>query len=144
MFSTNQSPDPLLPNDFNDTEIGYDTFNTPKLSVFGEASWWNDSFEYRRLVNITNPYALNFTNFGVSFSFNYDELVQAGKMQSDLDDIRIVENGVLRKYYVVKDYPSLNNAIVFFDTDISQNTFEIDTYMYFGNTGAVNAESKDP
>ncbi len=144
LFSSKQSPDPSLPDYYNDTEIDYDTFNTPKLSIFGEASWWDSSFEYRRLVNITNPYALNFTNFGVSFSFNYDELVQAGKMQSDLDDIRIVENGVLRKYYVVKDYPSLNYAIVFFDTDISQNTFEIDTYMYFGNTGAVNAESKDP
>jgi hypothetical protein len=144
LFSSKQALDPSLPNYYNDTEIGYDTFNTPKLSIFGEAPWWDSSFEYRRLVNITNPYALNFTNFGVSFSFNYDELVQAGKMQSDLDDIRIVENGVLRNYYVVKDYPSLNYAIVFFDTDISQNTFEIDTYMYFGNTGAVNAESKDP
>ncbi len=143
LFSSKHSPDPSLPNYFDDTEIGYDIFNTPKLSIFGEASWWDNSFEYRRLVNITNPYALNFTDFGVSFSFNYDELVQAGKMQSDLDDIRIVENGVLRKYCVVKDYPSLNFATVFFDTNISQDTSEIDTYMYFGNIFAVNAESKD-
>ncbi|GAH78088.1 unnamed protein product, partial [marine sediment metagenome] len=123
---------------YDDTEIGYDTFDTPKLSIFGEASWWDSSFEYRCLVNITNPYALNFTNFGVSFSFNYDELVQAGKMQLDLDDIRIVENGVLRKYYVVKDYPSLNYAKVFFDTNISQNTFEIDAYMYFVFINSIN------
>ncbi len=143
LFSSKQSPDPSLPNYYNETEIGYDTFDTPKLSIFGEAPWWDYSFGYRRLVNITNPYALNFTNFGVSFSFNYYELVQAEKMQPDLDDIRIIENGVLRKYYVVKDYPSLNYAIVFFDTNISQNMFEIDTYMYFGNTGAGNAESKD-
>jgi len=140
----NQSSDPTQPNNYDDTEVGYDSFSTPKLSVFGEASWWDSSFEYRRLINITNPYALNFTNFGVSISFNYDELVQAGKMQPDLDDIRIVENGVLRKYYVVKDYPSLNYATVFFDTNISQNTLEIDTYMYFGNMGTANAESNDP
>ena len=132
------------PSSYNDAEISYETTNFPQLSIFGEAPWWDDSYEYRILVNITNPYSLNFTNYAVSISFNYYELVQAGRMQSDLDDIRLVENGIIRKYYVVKDYPSVNYAIVFFDTNISQNTFEIDTYMYFGNPGALNEESTDP
>jgi len=144
LFSSNQSPDHSLPNSYNDTEIGYDTFITPKLSIFGEASWWDDSFEYRMLINVSNPYSYNIKDYGVSVSFNYDELVQTDKMQLDLDDIRIVENGNLRKYYVVKDYPSVNYATVFFDTNISQNTFEIDTYMYFGNPIITNGEAVDP
>ena len=144
LFSTKEVQNASDPSSYNDAEINYETTNYPQLSIFGEAPWWDDSFEYRILVNITNPYALNFTNYAVSISFNYYELVQAGRMQSDLDDIRLVENGIMRKYYVVKDYPSVNNAIVFFDTNVSQNTFEIDTYMYFGNPGALNEESTDP
>ena len=144
LFSLKQVQDTSLPNNYEDTEINYDPMNFPRLSTFGEAPWWDDSFEYRMLINVTNPYSYNIKDYGVSAFFNYDDLIQTGKMQSDLDDIRIVENGILRKYYVTKDYPSVNYATVFFDTNISQNTFEIDTYMYFGNNGAVNGEASDP
>jgi len=144
LFSLKQVQDTSLPNNYEDTEINYDPINFPRLSIFGEAPWWDDSFEYRMLINVTNPYSYNIYDYGVSVSFNYEELVQTGKMQSDLDDIRIVEDGNLRKYYVAKDYPSVNYATVFFDTNISQNTFEIDMYMYFGNTGALNGEANDP
>ena len=144
LLSIKQVQDTSLPNNYKDTEINIDPINFPRLSVFGEAPWWDDSFEYRMLINVTNPYSYNIYDYGVSVSFNYEELVQTGKMQSDLDDIRIVEDGNLRKYYVAKDYPSINYATVFFDTNISQNTFEIDTYIYFGNTGAINGEAKDP
>jgi len=144
LFSLKQDQDTSLPNNYEDNEINYDPINFPRLSIFGEAPWWDNSFEYRMLINVTNPYSYNIYDYGVSVSFNYEELVQTGKMQSDLDDIRIVEDGNLRKYYVAKDYPSVNYATVFFDTNISQNTFEIDTYMYFGDSGAVNGEANDP
>ncbi|MFX0075846.1 MAG: hypothetical protein ACFE96_10415, partial [Candidatus Hermodarchaeota archaeon] len=142
------SPDKFEGVDPTDNSILVgDNHNTPdslRLSTFGEAPWWDGSFEYRMLINISNPYSYNIYDYGVSVSFNYEELVQTGKMQSDLDDIRIVENGYLRKYYVVKNYPTSNYATVFFDTNISQNTNEIDTYMYFGNMGAANNEADDP
>ena len=144
LFSTNQTQDTALIDDHTKTEFNDETPLIPRLSVFGEAPWWDNSFEYRMLINVSNPYSYNFQDFGVSVSFNYNELVQTGKMQSDLDDIRIVENGILRKYYVVKDYPSVNYATVFFNTNVSQNTYELDTYMYFGNIGAANNEADDP
>ncbi|MHA2289747.1 MAG: hypothetical protein ACXABG_13260, partial [Promethearchaeota archaeon] len=122
----------------------YNTPDSPRLSTFGEAPWWDNSFEYRMLVNISNPYSYNIEDFGVSVSFNYDDLVQAGKIQSDLDDIRIIENGYLRNYYVVKDFPSVNYATVYFDTNVSQSSIETDTYMYFGNYLAVNNEADQP
>ncbi|MFX1277277.1 MAG: hypothetical protein ACFFAH_08700 [Promethearchaeota archaeon] len=116
----------------------------PKSTILGDDPWWDNSFQYRRLINITNPYNMNFTNYGVNISFYYEDLVQSDKLQSDLDDIRIVENGILRKYYVAKDYPSQNYTTVWFDTNITQKTSEIDTYMYFGNPDAGNTMASDP
>ena len=136
-FSKNISEDSNKDNDFSNPE-------DLKLSVFGSAPWWDSSFEYRILINVTNTYGYDFTNYGVEFSFNYEELVQAGKMQADLDDVRIVENGDMRNYYIIKDYPSQDYATVFFDTDILASTTETDAYIYFGNDIAVNAEADQP
>ncbi|MHA2391201.1 MAG: carboxypeptidase-like regulatory domain-containing protein [Promethearchaeota archaeon] len=125
-----------------------DDYQTPeslKLNVLGNDTWWDYSFRYRRLIEITNPYSSNFTDYGVTLSFDYNELLQAGQIyQNDLDDIRIVENGILRKYYVVKDYPQVGYATIYFDTSISQLATETDTYMYFGNDTVNNAEATDP
>jgi len=121
-----------------------DELSDLKNNAFGSAPWWDNSYEHRRMINITNPYDYSFTDFGVSVSFNYANLVQEGKVQSDLDDLRIVENGILRDYYVKKDYPSPNMATVWFDTNVSANSIECDTYLYFGNPLAINNESKEP
>ncbi|MHA2048285.1 MAG: carboxypeptidase-like regulatory domain-containing protein [Promethearchaeota archaeon] len=133
--------------DFDDREENAikDDFNKPKLNVLGNDTWWDYSFRYRRLISINNPYPLNFTDYGVSVSFNYTQLIQDNKIyQTDLDDIRIVEDGKLRKYYVVKDFPQQDFATVYFDTNISQLTTELDTFMYLGNDAASNAEAINP
>ncbi|MFW9828301.1 MAG: hypothetical protein ACFFEY_11980 [Candidatus Thorarchaeota archaeon] len=123
-----------------------DSIENLKLSLLGEDDWWNSSWQCRMLINVTNPYPYDFENYGVSVVFNYSNLGQ--KIQPTLDDIRIVENGILRKYYVKKDYPSLGLATVWFDTNINDTVvgddIETDTYMYFGNENALNAEAIDP
>ncbi len=134
----------LVENLNKDTFLDNENYNygSLKTSVLGNYSWWDTNFAYRRLITVTNPYSFTFTDFGVSLTFNYAEL--GGKIQPDLDDIRIIENGVLRNYYVVKDYPSTDYATVWFDTDIIHSTTERDTYLYFGNPTATNAESTNP
>ncbi|MHA1933394.1 MAG: carboxypeptidase-like regulatory domain-containing protein, partial [Promethearchaeota archaeon] len=117
----------------------FDNLGDLKSSVLGNDTWWDASFGYRKLLKITNPNNFNINDYGISVSFNYLEL--AGKIQSSLDDIRIVENGIERKYYVVKDYPSTGFATVYFDTNISQSTTEYDTYMYFNKTVGSNEAS---
>ena len=117
----------------------FDNLNGLKPSLLGNDTWWDTSFGYRKLLKITNPYDYNLTDYGTSVSFNYVEL--AGKIQSNLDDIRIVENGIERNYYVAKDYPSIGYATVYFDTNILQNTIEYDTYMYFNKTVGNNEAS---
>ena len=131
-ISENLSEDSDKDNEFNIIE-------DLKPSVLGNDTWWDTSFGYRKLLEITNTNNFNFTDYGISVSFNYIEL--AGKIQSSLDDIRIVENGIERKYYVVKDYPSTGFATVHFDTNISQSTTEYDTYMYFNKTVGNNEAS---
>ena len=126
------------------TNINPEGHDDLKNSAFGYAPWWNDSYAHRMMINITNPYDYSFNNFGVSLSFNYANLVQEGKVQSDLDDLRIVENSILRDYYIKKDYPSPNMVTIWFDTNVSANSIESDTYLYFGNPLAINHEAESP
>ncbi|MFW9900787.1 MAG: hypothetical protein ACFFDY_05810, partial [Candidatus Thorarchaeota archaeon] len=138
-YSNNQIENLIEDTIFDNENYNYGSLKT---SVLGNHSWWDSNFAYRRLITVTNPYNFSFTDFGVSLTFNYAEL--GTKIQSDLDDVRIVENGVLRNYYIIKDYPSTDYATVWFDTNILNNQTERDTYLYFGNPSAANAESIDP
>ena len=127
-----------LKQDKNEVTNGFNIENL-KSSILGNDPWWDTDFTYRRLISITNPYDTNFTDFGVRLIFNYAKL--GSSIQSDLDDIRIVENDELRKYHVSKDYPKIGFATVWFDTNITESTTERDTYLYFGNSLAANAEA---
>ena len=124
----------LISNDTTST-LG-EQFDIEPLALsngIGEDTWWNASYQWRQCINITNPGGYNLTNNFISVSFDYTTLVAESKMQSDLDDVRIVEKGELRSYYVVKDYPSINTASVWFETNSSSGSSDYDTYMYFGN-----------
>ena len=118
-----------------------DTIEKPKSSVLGNETWWNTAYQYRKIIKVTNPYPIGFVDYCTNFSFYYSDLVSEDKMQSDLDDIRIVEKGIQRKYYFKKDYPSVNYVTVWFDTNISSSTTEYDAYLYFGNSGAVDGRA---
>ena len=146
IFSTDFSKPSLLNTKSPDmyTDIDSEELSDLRTNTFGFAPWWDDSYEHRRMINITNPYDFSFSDFGGSLSFNYANLVQEGKLQSDLDDLRIVENGILRNYYFKKDYPSPNMVTIWFDTNVSANSIETDTYLYFGNPLAINSEADSP
>ena len=133
-------------DEFNDNFNDFRLKTNPKLSLLGDDPWWNSSWKCRMIINVTNPYPYDFENYGVSVSFNYKSLGQ--NIQPSLNDIRIVENGTLVKYYVKKDYPTTDMATVWFDTTINDTVVgddvETDTYMYFGNLDALNAEAINP
>ena len=124
----------------NDTEKNVEKYS-PITSQIGEDAWWNVSYQWRQCINITNPGGYNLTDNWIKISFNYQTLVSSGKMQGDLEDIRIVENGNLQSYHVRKDYPSTNMATVWFQTTITEYTTEYDTYMYYGNPSVGLASS---
>ncbi|MCK4380096.1 MAG: hypothetical protein KAW51_03095, partial [Candidatus Lokiarchaeota archaeon] len=137
-LSTLDNQSEILSEDNNIENFNIKNLKSSTLAL-GNDTWWDTSFGYRKLLKINNTNNYNFTDYGISVSFDYTEL--AGKIQSNLDDIRIVENGIERKYYVVKDYPSPGLATVYFDTNISKSTPEYDTYMYFNKTIGSNEAS---
>jgi len=117
------------------------SFNMPKTNEVSLSDWWNASFFYRKLINITNPNAVDLTDFTTYITFNYTDFVSQGHMNSSLYDIRIVENGILREYYYRIDYPNTDYATVWFKTNCSSSATEYDTFLYYGNNSVGRAES---
>ena len=37
-----------------------DTIQSPTTSIFGDSEWWDSSYQYRMLINVTNDYNLAF------------------------------------------------------------------------------------
>jgi len=107
----------------------------------GEDVWWNKSFRWRQCINITNPGTFNLVDNIIKITFNWNDLYTTGHIQQDLDDIRIVENGELREYYIKKNYPSTNLATVWFETNSTGGSSDYDTYMYYGNDTVNRATS---
>ena len=138
-FPTDLSNNSTITDDIDDdnTEEIFNPTNRPKINTVKFDQWWNTSFAYRALINVTNPYDVNLTDTWTSIQFNYDNLVSAGKMNSSLKDARIIEiinnNPVERPYYIQKDSPSAGLATVWFRTNCENNTLELDTYLYYGN-----------
>ncbi|MFX1590318.1 MAG: hypothetical protein ACFFC1_19470, partial [Promethearchaeota archaeon] len=135
---------------FNVDEVidDIDNFKNPHASKISSAPWWDGSWRYRRLINVTNLNVnFDFTNYTTSLVFNYTVHTRGGapyKMNGDLSDIRIVQDGVLRKYYYKQDYPSTDLVTVWFDVDIGKSPNNIDTdnvFLYFNGSGK---ESVDP
>ncbi|MBY9018316.1 MAG: hypothetical protein KGD66_05740, partial [Candidatus Lokiarchaeota archaeon] len=99
----------------------------------GEDPWWNQNFQWRQCINITNSYDDDLVDAATYIRINHTEYINQGNMQDDLDDIRIVENGVLRDYYVTTDYPHGDMATIWFEVNSSAHTIDHDTYLYYGN-----------
>jgi len=132
----------FLPINFNGTEIAgknEEIYNNESLKSplssngIGEDSWWDVDFQWRQCINITNSYDDDLVDDAVSIRINHTKYFIQGNMQDDLDDIRIVENGILRDYYFTTDYPNGDMAIIWFEANISAQTTDYDTYLYFGN-----------
>ncbi len=115
----------------NEKNIDFEEdFNSIRTNA-GEGldSWWNEYFRFRRCINLTNNYDENLTDFSTYIEIDTTNLIP-DKMQADLGDIRVVENGVLRDYYCTLDGTI---ARIWFKTNISAQTSEYDTYLYYGN-----------
>ncbi|MFA6185460.1 MAG: DUF2341 domain-containing protein [Candidatus Shapirobacteria bacterium] len=105
-----------------------------------EASWWNDGWNYRKAVSISNTGAAQ-TNTQIKILNNYDlsALVTAGKIQADLDDLRFTDiNGNLLNYWIED---STNNSVDIWGVVSSLPTSGTTIYMYYGNPSATSVSS---
>lgn len=120
-------------NDFNND--GFNKGREIKISEpISEETWWNESFQWRHPIIITNPYNIDLIDYMTYIRINHTAFVESGKIQDDLGDIRVVENGQLRNYYFKTLYPSGDYAYIWFEIDIIANSIESDTYLYYGNS----------
>jgi len=146
LFSNKTNDKRIVSEIIDDDEIGTELkpivlIETPDLSSVSLDPWWNGTFRFRMLINITNLNAVDLNDYITSIEFNYTELVSQDKMNSTLKDIRIVENGALREYYYQQNYPSSDIATVWFKNNCSASTTEFDTFLYYGNNSVEPAVS---
>jgi len=109
-------------------------FVLPKQQI--KAAWWNETWDYRQTISITNSSGSNQTNTQVKIFTNYDlsSLVTAGKLQSNLNDLRFTDiNGNLIKYWIED---STNNSVDIWGFIPSSPTSGTSIYMYYGNSSA--------
>jgi hypothetical protein len=99
----------------------------------GEDPWWNVSYQWRQCINITNPGDYNLTDNFIRIEFDYATLRDNYNMDPNLYDVRIVENEVVRNYYVKKDFPRADYATIWFENNVTTSESEYDTFMYWGN-----------
>lgn len=116
-----------------------------KYQPKAEAGWWNETWMYRKAVNITNNSGSTLTDFQVSITLDTASLISAGKMQSDCDDIRITDvNGNVLPHWIEENNPGCNNAATKIWTKVpSIPTSGATVYVYYGNSSASNTENGD-
>lgn len=113
-------------------------------------TWWNTSVPNKMQFNITNNAGSSLTDFvvvvnqssDIASGFNTQALISGGKMQSDCDDIWILDSSetVLKPHYIENNTCNTTNTVINFVTSLASgsNTF----YIYFGNSTASNHENR--
>ena len=116
------------------TLLIFSIFLTTILANSVNATWWNESFDYRQSINITNPHSVSLSNFPIFINVS-----KRSGMQSDYDDIRFV-NGTCEQgggaviYQYELEYSNSNYAAFW----VKINTLRAginNLCMYYGNSG---------
>ena len=101
------------------------------------ASWWNESWRYRKAISITNN--TNFDANNVPYKLNLDTqiLITNNKLQADADDIRIVDSeGKIVRYQVEKNTLNTANTKIWFEATVKSNRTS-SYYIYYGNSSTT-------
>ncbi|MCA9460046.1 MAG: hypothetical protein KC550_05860, partial [Nanoarchaeota archaeon] len=110
-------------------------------SAFAATNWWNESFDYRKQINLTNRGSVNLTDFPV-----YVNISKEVAMQADYDDLRFVYGDCSQVLSSKLDY-----EIEFSDSNKADIWLKIPNFhsgenmicMYYGNatigTGVTNS-----
>ena len=108
------------------------------------ATWWNNSWNYRQAISISNPSGSDLTDFQVSVNIGTSALIASSKMQPDCDDIRITDiNSNVLPHWIEENNPGCNQLT---NTKIWLKASSLPTsgttiYIYYGNQIANNSEN---
>jgi len=110
--------------------------NTPKA----EAGWFDESWLYRQLVDITNS-GSDQTDYQAMITFDSATLIVAGKMQDDCDDIRVTDiNGKLLSLWIEPGTCDDSATRVWIKVP-SIPASAASVYLYYGNPSAISVSS---
>jgi len=101
------------------------------------ATWWDNSWHYRKSITLTNSSGIGQSNVLVKVMENYNlsNLVNQGKLQSDLDDLRFTNSSDTPINYWIED--STNTAADVWAIIPSFPTSGATIWMYYGNSSAT-------
>lgn len=106
--------------------------------------WWNSTWAYKRLLNVSNNYAGDIlTGYSVTFTIDTQSLISAGKMRSDCGDLRLVwyygsEEFVLDTDNVTACNTTATTYWFMLQQDLVENENDAATYsVYYGNPFAT-------
>ncbi|GIW59932.1 MAG: hypothetical protein KatS3mg087_0998 [Patescibacteria group bacterium] len=103
------------------------------LEKEAEAAWLNSSWQYRQAVSVTSH--SGFLNYTIEVTVNTKPLIDAGKLQSDCDDIRFTTaNGItLIDHFTdfCSNSTNVNSSFFVEIPSIANGTTTV--YMYYGN-----------
>ncbi len=99
-------------------------------------NWWNSNWDYRMQINITENSGSAVSNWTTNVSIDTQTLVSAGKMNADMSDLRIIENGTEIAYHIEPNTNNTANTIIHFKTDLSASQKKDTVFLYYGNSGA--------
>ncbi|MGI6278198.1 MAG: DUF2341 domain-containing protein [Patescibacteria group bacterium] len=112
-----------------------------------QASWWNETWLYRRAIQVSNDNGQNLTDFQVAITLDTASLITAGKMQDDCDDLRVTDKGGnIIPHWIEENNPGCNDANTKIWTKVPtvyDGTDATTVYVYYGNAQANNAENGD-
>ena len=93
-----------------------------------ENNWWNSEWIYRREIIITERSNNSLVNFPVEVTFEH-----MGRIQTDGDDIRVIDNGI-EVPYAIESINNTHTTIVFEVNVTAFSTKQL--YIYYGNQNA--------
>ncbi|MGI6278201.1 MAG: DUF2341 domain-containing protein [Patescibacteria group bacterium] len=113
-----------------------------------QASWWNETWLYRKAVNISNDNGENLTDFQVAVTIDTASLITDGKLQNDCADLRFTDiNGKVIPHWIEENNPGCNDVstkVWVKVPTVYDGTDATTIYTYYGNASATNSEdSKD-
>ncbi len=108
------------------------------------ATWWDNSWNYRKMISVTNNSGIGQSNVLVRILGSYDlsSLVSASKLQTDLDDIRFTDDNQTPISYWIEDSTNTNADIWVIVPSLPTSGTTI--WMYYGNTSATGIGISTP
>jgi hypothetical protein len=93
--------------------------------------WWNGSWPYRKMINITELNNTNLTNYQVNLAINSTALISSGKMNADCSDLRIADDYASEIPYWIESGCNTTSTQVWIKINLSASNSKI-VYLYYG------------